>query len=302
MAVTFAQAAALETDPVRRGAIETAMQVSLVWDRLPFESIEGNAYAYDKDKVLPGTAFRTVNEAYVASTGVINQDQERLTILGGDAAVDQLIEKTMQSSRGVLMADQVRMKLESAQATYVDTMFNGDVNVDPKGFDGLRKRLTGSQVIDSTTLTSNDGFLDELDALFGQVSGGPDVVYGPSAQIARLKSLGRKVGGAEYVMSEITGKREFTWNGVPFIDPGAHWSGRSFLRVDPTDGGDFYAVKFANGFGVSGVMGITNGGLQAYYLGELQEKPAIRTRIDFYTGLVVQGGKAAARLRGVKNA
>lgn len=301
MAVTFAQAAALEADPVRRGAIETAIQVSWVWDRLPFESIEGNSYAYDKDKVLPGTAFRTVNEAYVESTGVINQDQERLVILGGDADVDQFIEKTMQSSRGILMADQVRMKLESAQATYVDAMFNGDVAVNPKGFDGLRKRLTGKQVIDSTAPATSEGFLDELDALFGQVAGGPDVVYAAASQIAKLKSLGRKVGGAEYVMSEITGKREFTWNGVPFIDPGEHWSGRPILGVDPADGGDFYAVKFANGFGNVGVMGITNGGLQAYYLGELQEKPAIRTRIDFYTGLVVQGGKAAARLRGVKN-
>lgn len=63
MAVTFAQAAALEADPVRRGAMEIAMQVSLVWDRLPFEPIQGSAYAYDKDKVLPGTGFRTVNEA-----------------------------------------------------------------------------------------------------------------------------------------------------------------------------------------------------------------------------------------------
>ena len=302
MAVTFAQAAALAADPVRRGALETAVQVSLVWDRLPFENIEGNAYAYDKDKVLPGTAFRTVNEAYVESTGVINQDTEHLVILGGDADVDQFIEKTMQSSRGVLMADQVRMKLESSQATYVDAMFNGDVQVEPKGFDGLRKRLVGDQVIDSTATTSSDAFLDELDTLFGQVAGGPDVVYGPRTLIAGLKSLGRKVGGAEYINSEITGKREFTWNGVPFIDPGKHWSGRAILGVDATNGGDFYAVKFANGFSDEGVMGITNGGLNAYYLGELQEKPAVRTRIDFYTGLVVQGGNAAARLRGVKRA
>ncbi|MGC0144460.1 MULTISPECIES: major capsid protein [unclassified Pseudactinotalea] len=300
MAVTLAQAAALETSPVRRGALETAVEVSQVWDRLPFENIEGNAYAYDKDKVLPGTAFRTVNEAYVESTGVINQDTERLVILGGDADVDQFIEKTMQSSRGVLMADQVRMKLESAQATYVDTMFNGDVEVDPKSFDGLRKRLIGGQVIDSVAPATEEAFLDELDALFGQVTGGaPDVVYGPGTIISRLKSLGRKVGGAEYINSEITGKREFTWNGVPFIDPGEHWSGRAILGVDPTNGGDLYAVKFASGIGVSGVLGITNGGLQAYYLGELDEKPAVRTRIDFYTGFVVQGGKAAARLRGV---
>lgn len=299
MAVTLAQAAALETNPVRRGAMETASRVSMVWDRLPFESIEGSAYAYDKDKVLPGTGFRTVNEAYVESTGVINQDVERLVILGGDADVDQFIEKTMQSSRGVLMADQVRMKLESAQATYVDTMFNGDVNVNPKGFDGLKKRLVGSQVLDSTAAANSEAFLDDLDLLFGQVKAGtPDVVYAPKELIARLKSLGRKVGGADYINSEITGRREFTWNGVPFVDPGEHWSGRRILPYDPT-GSDLFAVKFASSFNEEGVMGITNGGLNAYYLGELQEKPAIRTRIDFFTGLVTQGGNAAARLRGV---
>lgn len=243
MAVTLAQAALLEASPVRRGALEAAAQASLVWDRLPFENIEGNAYAYDKDKVLPGTGFRTVNEAYVESTGVINQDVERLSILGGDADVDNFIEATMQSSRGVLMADQVRMKLESAQATYVDSMFNGDVVVNPKGFDGLRKRLIGDQVITSTAPANTDAFLDELDLLFGAVSGGPDVVYGPAQIIARLKSLGRKVGGADYVNSEITGKREFTWNGIPFIDPGKHWSGRKILGYDTSDGGDVYAVK-----------------------------------------------------------
>lgn len=302
MAVTFAQAAALEADPVRRGALETATQVSTVWDRLPFENIEGNSYAYDKDKVLPGTAFRTVNEAYVESTGVINQDTERLVILGGDADVDQFIEKTMQSSRGVLMADQVKMKLESAQGTYVDAMFNGDVSVDPKGFDGLRKRLTGSQVLDSAAPANTEAFLDELDALFGSVAGGPDVVYAPSQIIARLKSLGRKVGGTDYINSEITGKREFTWNGVSFIDPGKHWSGRKILDYDAINGGDVYAVSLASSFTDEGVMGITNGSLQAYFLGELQEKPAIRTRIDFYTGFVVQGGQAAARLRAVKTA
>ena len=37
-------------------------------------------------------------------------------------------------------------------------------------------------------------------------------------------------------------------------------------------------------------------------LGQLQEKPAYRTRIEFYTGLALFGGKAAARLRGVRAA
>lgn len=299
MAVTFAQAAAIETAPVRRAALQTASQVSTVWDRLPFEMIEGNAYAYDKEKVLPGTSFRTVNEAYVESTGLVNQDVERLVILGGDADVDRFIEKTMQSSRGVLLADQIKMKLDSAQSTYVDTMFNGDVNVDRKSFDGLRKRLVGGQVITPTAAANTEGFLDDLDTLMGAVAGA-DVVYGPSELISKLKSLGRKVGGAEYVNSEITGKREFTWNGVPFIDPGKHWSGRKILSMDPTNGGDLYAIKFASSDTEEGVMGIANGMLDCYVLGELQEKPAFRARIDFYPGLVAQGGRAAARLAGVK--
>lgn len=309
MAVTLAQAAAVEPDPVRRGAIETLHQVSNVFDRLPIESIQGNAYSYDTEGALPGTGFRTVNEAYTESTGVINMETESLVILGGDADVDRFLEKTFGASRGSLMAQQVRMKLTSAHGTFVDAMFNGDATVDAKSFEGLKKRLIGSQVLDSatpiTTSVPADGndFLAELDQLFAQVEGGaPDVVYAPQEIIARMKSLGRLIGGADYINSEITGKREFTWNGVSFIDPGKHWSGRRILPYDNVNGSDLYAVKFANSFNDHGIMGISNGGLQAYNLGELQDKPAYRTRLEFYCGLVVQGGQAAARLRNVKTA
>ena len=297
MALTFAQAlAAGGHDDVTRGALEVAIEESAVWDRLYFENINGNAYAYDKDAVLPGTGFRTVNEAYTESTGVVNSDTERLTILGGDADVDQFLEATMGSSRSVLMAGQVRMKLASAQSTFADTMFNGDTNANPKGFDGLRKRLVNKQVKDATATLAQEAALGDLDVLFAAVSGGPDVVYTSSDILARYKSLGRSVGGADYINSEITGKREWTWNGVPFIDPGEHWSGRKIL---PDGGGELFALKLARGDGDVGVLGICNGMLTAKYLGELQEKPAIRTRIDFYAAMVVQGGRAAARLRGI---
>ena len=299
MAVTLAQAAALETNAITRGALEVASQVSNVWDRLPFEPIQGNAYAYDSERILPGTAFRTVNEAYIESTGVVNQASENLVILGGDADVDQFLEKTMGSSRAVLMANQIRMKLASAQATFADAVFNGDVLVQPKGFDGLGKRLVGDQVLVAAAKADEATFLSDLDLLFARVAGGPDVVYSNRKIIATLKTLGRSVGGAEYINSEITGKREWTWNGVPFIDPGQHWAGHEILGYDAALGGDLFAMKFANSFAEEGVMGITNGGLTAYSLGELQEKPVIRTRIDFYCGLVVQGGRAAARLTGV---
>lgn len=304
MALTLAQVAATETDQVRRGVIELFREESTVFDRIPLAPVEGNAYSYNVEDTLPGTGFRTVNEAYVESTGLINQRTENIVILGGDSDVDRFLVQTSQQSIGDLRATYDRMKVKSAVATYVDAFFNGDVNVNPKGFDGLRKRLIGDQVIDSNATTATEAFLDDLDLLFGQVEGGtPDAVYAPRQIIARLKSLGRKVGGAEYINSEISGKREFTWNGVPFLEAGSHWDGRAILPYDPTSGGDVYAVKFASSIpGDAGVIGLTNGGLQAYDLGELNEKPAYRTRIEFYTGLAAQGGHAAARLRGVKTA
>lgn len=298
MAVTLAQSAANEPDLFRRGAQEVA-SVLPVWDRLRWEPVAGNAYAYNKDRILPGTAFRTVNEAYVESTGLVNQDTENIVILGGDADVDRFIEKTRTANREVLMAGQIQMKISSAHRTYVNELFNGDVTVNPKGFDGLRKRLVGTQVIDAVSPADEAAFLGELDSLFALVADA-DAVYTSGEVLARLKTLGRAAGGAEYVMSEITGKREFTWNGVPFVDPGAHWNGDKIIKHGTTDGSDMYAVKFAAGDGDEGILGITNGGLQAYEVGELQEKPAYRARVEFYAGLVAQGGHAAARLRGIK--
>lgn len=303
MAVTLAQAAATESDPVTRGVIELFARESQVFDSIPLEPISGNSYKYDKEAALPGTGFRTVNEAYVESTGVVNQETESLVILGGDADVDRFLVQTSPQPLESLRARQDRMKVRSAQSTFTDSMFNGDVNVDPKSFDGLRKRLVGDQVVDSVVAVSaaNGAFLDELDALFAAVDGGvPDVVYAPQQILASLNSQFRKVGGAEYIVSEITGKRELMWNGVRFVDPGRHWSGRRVIPFDNTNGSDIYAVKWASDFNEVGVMGITNGGVQAYDLGELQEKPAYRTRIEFYCGVAVQGGQAAARLRAVK--
>ena len=47
------------------------------------------------------------------------------------------------------------------------------------------------------------------------------------------------------------------------------------------------------------MTGLTNGGVQVEDLGKLQDKPAWRTRIEFFNGLGIFGGKAAGRLRGV---
>ena len=317
MAVTLAQAALLSQNQLQRGVIETFVQTSPILDRIPLMDIEGNAYAYNQEASLPGVAFRSVNEAYVESTGTVNQLTESLVILGGDADVDRFIQQT----RGNLndqRAVQTAMKVKAASYKFQETFFNGDVTVDPKAFDGLKKRLTGSQVLDAGTngmpINADDvarqDFFDALDELVAAVpglDGTNGAIYANSKLIGKIRSAGRRIGGVEMVREDMTGKRVLQWNGVPILDPGANAAGVPILGQDETQGSatdasSIYAVRFGQDEGDQAVTGLTNGGVMVDDLGQLQEKPAFRTRIEFYCGLAMFGGKAAARLRGVRNA
>lgn len=318
MAITLVEAAKLSQNTLQRGVLETFVQNSPILDRIPFMPIDGNAFAYNEEGTLPGVAFRGVNEAYVESTGTVNQKTESLVILGGDADVDKFIVQT----RGNLndqRAVQTALKVKAASFKFQDTFFNGDIAVDTKSFDGLKKRLTGAQVIAAGTngipVLGNGGtdthtFMDKLDELIASVPGldaTNGAIYANAAIIGKVRSAGRRVGGVEIVREDLTGKRIVTWNGVPLLDAGANLAGASILGQAETQGSSsvassIYAVRFGQGEGDQAVTGLTNGGVQVYDLGELQEKPAYRTRIEFYTGLGVFGGKAAARLTGVLNA
>ena len=311
MAVTLAQAATLSQNTLQRGVLETFVQASPILDRIPLLTIEGNAYAYNKEATLPGVAFRSVNEGYTESTGTVVQATESLVILGGDADVDKFIVQT----RGNLndqRAVQTAMKVKSAAYKFQETFFNGDVAVDPKGFDGLKKRLTGSQVLDAATnglgpVTAGHDFLDALDALIAQVpgiNGANGAIYANAAILGKVTSALRRLGGADFIREDLTGKRVLTYNGIPILDPGFTAAGVQILGQNETQGtstlaSSVYAVKYGNDEGDQAVTGLTNGGVQVVDLGELESKPAYRTRIEFYCGLATFGGKAAARLRGV---
>lgn len=314
MALTLAESAKLSQDDLQRGVLETFVQESSVLDRIPFLTIQGNAYAYNEEATLPGVEFRAVNSGYNESTGTVNPKSEKLVILGGDADVDRFIVQT----RGNLndqRAVQTRMKVKAASYKFQDHFINGDTAVDVNGFDGLKKRLTGAQVIAAATngmgpVAGGHDFFDALDALLAQVpgiSGGNGALYTNSKIIAKIKSSARRLGGVEMIREALTQKMIATYNGVPLLDIGQKADGTDILPMTETQGtstvsGSIYAVRFGSAEGDQAVTGLTNGGVQVRDLGELDTKPVFRTRLEFYTGLAVFGGKGAARLTGVLSA
>lgn len=313
MALTLAQAAVLSENDLQRGVIETFVIESRVLDRLPLLPVEGNAYAYNEEGTLPGVEFRAVNSAYTESTGVINQKTESLVILGGDADVDTFIVQT----RGNLndqRAAQTRMKVKSAVYKFQDGFINGDVAVDANSFDGLKKRLTGAQVIAAATngmsvLGTSDAdrhaFLDKLDEAIAAVEN-PQVLYMNADIRAKLRSSARRLTMYDQTRDTF-GRSIERYNGIELVDIGTKSDGTTkIIPQTETQGSSsvassIYIVGFGQDESDRGVTGLSNGGIQVKDLGEIDAKPVFRTRIEFFCGLALFGGKAAARLSGVLN-
>ncbi|MEU8617044.1 major capsid protein [Streptomyces sp. NPDC048623] len=310
MALTLAESAKFATDNLQRGVVETFIQESPILDRLPLIQFEGTGYRYNEEATLPGVSFRAINEAYPESVGAVNSCFESLAILGGDSDVDKFIVKT-RSSMNEQRAIQETLKIKAASIHFSDQFFNGDTAINPLGFDGLRKRLIGRQVLDAKgvgPVANGYDFFDALDALTAEVrgiNGQNGALYMNGAILAKIRSGFRRLGGAELLTTEIHGKEATMWNGIPMLDPGQKLDGTDVLPLatgaDGKETGDIYAVRFGSSEADAGVTGLTNGGIQATDLGEAHDKPVYRTRIEFYCGIALFGGKAAARLIGVKN-
>jgi hypothetical protein len=316
MAITLVESAKLSQNDLQRGVVETFIQEGRILDRIPLLEIEGNAYAYNEEATLPGVEFRAVNAGYAESTGTVNQRTESLVILGGDSDVDRFIQQT-RSNLNNQRVTQDRMKVKAATYKFQDTFINGDTAVDANSFDGLKKRLTGAQVLDAATNglpvvgaddNARHSFFDLLDALIaaaGLSAGDNGALYMNSMILGKIRSSARRIGGWTQTRDDF-GRTIDAYNGIAMLDIGKKADGSLIIPQTEVQGSSsvassIYAVRFGEDEGDSAVTGLTNGGIQVDDLGQLETRPALRTRIEFYCGLAVFGGKGAARLRGVLN-
>lgn len=300
MAITLLESAKLTQNQLKKGVIEEYAKNSVALELLPFIEVAGNSFSYNREGTLPGIGFRGVNEGYTESSGTVKNQVASLSILGGDVDVDRFIAQT-RSNFNDQRAIQTALKAK-ALARFFDTQFiDGDVATTPNGFDGLGKLTTN---IVSAGTNGNVLTLAMLDELLDSVDGGASALLMSSEMRRNVKALLQAHGG--YVESEYDafGRPVVTYGGVPIRTIGKDSSNAEILGFDETQGtsedtGSIFAIRADAG---DGVAGITNGGVDVQDIGELQEKPSYRTRIEFYAGLVVQNSNSAARLKGIKKA
>lgn len=305
-ALTLLQAAAQvagEDQIKRAGIIELFAQPDIL-KVLPFIDIPGSAYAYMQEGQLSGVAFRGINESYDTSVGLVNPEVERLRIAGGDLDVDKSLVKTMGPG---IRSTQERMKVKALSLYFAATILNGDSESDPRQFDGLRKRVTGTQLFAAGNSSGGDALsLAVLDDAIDQVEQPTHLIM--SKKMRNLLSQAAKnpnvAGYVTWDKNEF-GERVMFYNDLPILVTDYDNDGKQVIDFNEANPGGGSAVGtsiYVVHIGDDGVSGIQNGTMEVNDLGEMNDKPVLRTRIEWLCALVVLNGRAAARVWGIKKA
>jgi hypothetical protein len=306
MSLTLLEAAKLSQTPLQRGVIEVFPRTSPVLERLPFLDVASDSYKYNQEEALPGIAFRGIGEGYKESTGVINPVTETLAILGGVSDVDRALVKT-QGNINDLRAIHDGLKAKAAALFYTKNFFRGNTDEDPKGFDGLEKRLTGGQVIDAGSSSGGDALtLPKLDELIDAVAGGPDVLFMSKTMRRKVNTLIRAANQAIETVSDSFGRMIMAYAGVPIAVIENDEADDPILGFDEAAPGggssvstSIYAVRFGAKEYVSGLQ---CGKIDVIDMGLYSGGTAYRTLVEWIVGMAVFHPRAAARLQGIKNA
>lgn len=308
MGLTLLEAAKLETgDAYKSGVIEIYAGSSSILQILPFENISGNAMKYNRESSLPGVGFRGVNEAYTESIGVLNPMTESLVIAGGDLDVDKYIIDTMGATQ---RSTHEAMKARSLALAWTNKFFNGDTASDPREFDGLKKRITGNQLIPAGSTNGGTPLsLQKLDEAIDQTLDPMYLIMNKAMKrlfnaAARSATIGSQIN----IDLDSFGMPVMRYAGLPIVTVDLDNEGSQIItNTEATytssawggtaTGTSIYVVSL----GADKLSGIQNGGMDVRDLGELQTAPKYRTRIEWYNGIAIFNGRAVTRLGSIAN-
>ena len=272
-------------------AVVTELAAGQLMSVLPFRNIEGNGLFWKREESLPDVGFRNYNGALAESYAEVSQQSESLKLFGGDIKVDRAI---VDLEGAEAKAYQVQSRVRSMRMAWESLFINGDSNQSPSEFDGLAARIQSGS---SQYFVNGGGALDlsKLDEVIDNVDaqgGSKYIVCSKSARRA-LTKLARENNQIEIARTEF-GYQQTTYMGLPLLELDRDHKNVAILDSDP-GAQDLYVVSFGNDL----LTGIQNGSVNVRELGESHDQPQLITRCEWYCGLALINGRAAARLSGI---
>ena len=272
-------------------AVVTELAAGQLMSALPFRNIEGNGLFWKREESLPDVGFRNYNGALAESYAEVSQQSESLKLFGGDIKVDRAIVDLEGSEA---KAYQVQSRVRAMRMAWEALFINGDSNQSPSEFDGLAARIQSGS---SQYFANGGGALDlsKLDEVIDNVDaqGGQKYIVCSKSMRRALTAQARSNGQIEIGRTEF-GYQQTTYMGLPLLELDRDNKNVAILDSTPSNQ-DLYVVSFGNDH----LTGIQNGGVNVRELGESFDQPQMITRVEWYCGLALINGRAAARLAGI---
>ncbi len=302
--VTLSESAKLALDDLVAGVIENIITINQMYELLPFDGIDGNSLAYNRENVLGDVQMLGVGGTITAkAAATFTKVNSNLTSIIGDAEVNGLIQAT-RSSETNQEAQQIASKAKSAGRQYQNQLVNGDGTGD--NFAGLLTLCASGQKVDTGVNGSNLTFeiMDTLLDLVVDKDGLVDYMAFPARSIRSYKSLLRGLGGASMddVYELPSGARVIAYSNVPIFR-------NDYIPVNQTQGGSSNTTSLIAGtlddgsrtIGIAGLTAANSAGIVIEDVGIHQSRDETITRVKWYCGLANFNEKGLAVAPGIKN-
>lgn len=303
--VTLAESAKLAQDDLVAGVIENIITVNRMFDVLPFDGIEGNSLAYNRENVLGDVMLSGVDTTVTAkAAATFTKVNSNLTTIIGDAEVNGLIQATRSGDGNDQTAVQIASKAKSAGRKYQDQFITGDGTGDE--MTGLVNLVASGQKVDTGTNGGALSFtiLDELLDLVTDKDGQVDYITMHARTIRSYKALLRGLGGASVneVIELPSGAEVPAYSGVPIFR-------NDYIPTDQVKGSgssqtSIFAGTLDDGSRTHGIAGLTASqasGIQVVDVGESETKDNHIWRVKWYCGLALFSEKGLAVADGITN-
>jgi hypothetical protein len=303
--VTLAESAKLAQDELVAGVIENIITVNRMFDVLPFDSIDGNSLAYNRENALGDVQMLGVGGTVTAkAAATFTKVNSNLTTIIGDAEVNGLIQATRSGDGNDQTAVQIASKAKSAGRQYQDQLVNGT---------GVGDNMTGLLALcdagQKVATGANGGalsfaFLDELLDLVTDKDGTVDYIAMHARTIRSYKALLRALGGASVneVVELPSGQEVPAYSMVPIFR-------NDYLPINQVKGTGsaqttILAGTFDDGSRTHGIAGLTAAnasGIQVVPVGEKEAADEFIWRVKWYCGLALFSLKGLAAADGITN-
>lgn len=320
--VTLTESAKLAQDELVAGVIESIVTVNRMFEVLPFDGIDGNALAYNRENALGPVATVGVGDSdgsigsgasgtnaaerqAAKDAATFTQVTSTLTTIMGDAEVNGLIQATRSGDGNDQTGVQIASKAKSAGRKYQDMLINGDgTNF---SFPGLLALVPGSQTVPATGGSGDPlsfAVMDEMMDLVVDKDGVVDYFAFNARTIRSFRALLRALGGASIgdVVELPSGETVPAYSGVPIFR-------NDYIPINQTTGGStttttIFAGTIDDGSRSQGIAGLTAAmaaGVSVVDVGESETKDERIWRVKWYAGLALFSELGLSAATGITN-